>query len=139
MKNIKFKYTVLLLVVVILGVIFYWYSYRPSKIKQDCSWVKVTEKAIPAQPAIINEEAKESVVKYDECVKRNRGKVNLDGALDSYVKTGAWNELNKTVTIDKCKQLIKIEHPAIPSVPEKEWYREAEREEYSFCLHKSGL
>jgi len=139
MKNIKFKNVVFLLIIFVLVFIFYWYGYRPSKIKQDCSWVKVIENTIPAQPAVTNEEAKESVAKYDECIKRNGEKVNLDGALDSYVKTGTWDELNKTAAIDKCKQLIKIEHLSIPAIPEKEWYREAEREEYSFCLHRNGL
>ena len=139
MKTIKFRYLSLFLVITILGLVFYWYGYRPSKIKQDCSWVKVVEKAIPEKFAITSEDVEDSLIKYDECIERNGGKIGLEDALDSYIETGTWDELNKAAAINLCEQLIKVEREAIPAIPEREWYREAEKDEYIFCLHSNGL
>lgn len=38
-----------------------------------------------------------------------------------------------------CETLIKHEREAIPAKPEGEWYRRAEKEEYTFCIHEKGL
>ena len=37
-KLIEYKY-IILVVVVILGFAFYWYSYRPEKIKKHCYYI----------------------------------------------------------------------------------------------------
>ena len=47
---------------------FYWFAYRPARIKHDCSWVKRHKNAIPARPAMTVEElkAKEIIVDCDK-------------------------------------------------------------------------
>lgn len=40
-KNKQFR-CLILLGLLIFGFVFYWYEYRPSKIRKDC-WVKIKE------------------------------------------------------------------------------------------------
>jgi len=34
--NIKYFYTLFLVIILILGFSFYWYSYRPEQIRKNC-------------------------------------------------------------------------------------------------------
>lgn len=128
MKVIKIDNKVLLAIfLVCVGYcLFYWYEFRPAKIKHDCSWTKVTEAAIQA---INKEEVEASRVEYDKCIEdNNKRKEEAD-------KSGsAWAKFN---LLDfPCEQKLKYERPY---TPEKEWYRKATEKEYNFCLHEKGL
>ena len=51
-----FRLAVLLLAFSSISFYFYWYSIRPSQIKQACSWVTKTKPAIPYRAAMTIEE-----------------------------------------------------------------------------------
>jgi len=124
MKFIPSKFYILLitfLVIVLLG--FYWYGYRPSKIRHDCSWVPVTDLAQPAEPEVTQQEAQASQSAYNECYN----KVKDNSAIDNL-----FSEMD-------CNKLLKSAHPAIPAQPVKVWYRKANTIEYDFCIHEQGL
>ena len=100
------------------GGLFYWYEYLPSKIRKTCSWVKVAELAVPIQPAITRDDVLKSKQKYDECLQKDKNSI--------------WN-------FNNCGALLKEERAEVPAVPAKEWYKEAKKAEYDFCIHSKGL
>lgn len=130
---------ILLFIVIIGGGAFYWYEWRPAKIKHDCSWVKVVDPAVSEKPAITKNEAEESRRKYDDCIKQNEEKASLEKSLDNYIKTG--QNIRKPFFSDLfCDNLLKQESPVIPAIPERAWYRkEFDKDKYNFCIHEKGL
>ncbi len=127
MKINKFIYTTLLLVFIILIGAFYWYELRPAKIKHDCSWAKMVNPAKPAEPAITEEDVKNSRLKYDKCIA-DEAKSNSDRVGRKSLFSGLF-----------CDNMLKQERPAIPAKAEQVWYREADKDEYNFCIHEKGL
>jgi hypothetical protein len=114
MKKNKKYWAVLLLIVVMLGVLFLWFQWRPARIKHVCSWVKVHEDEIPAYTGFSQEEADRA---YQICLNKKNGEVT--------------NEFT-----------CMFEHravPAHPEVPAKDWWRPASAKEYDFCIHDKGL
>jgi len=111
--------------VIIISGVFYWFAYRPAKIRHDCSWFKVITPAAPAKPAITKDEAVTSQLKYNECINNQIKTDNpfLDALNNKY----------------HCDGLLKQETPAIPAKPETYWYREAKKAEYDFCIREKGL
>jgi hypothetical protein len=53
-----FRLSILLLSFGTVSFFFYWYSIRPSQIKQACSWVKKHSNAIQARKGMTQEELK---------------------------------------------------------------------------------
>ena len=49
-------FLMLFLLVLLAGGWFYWFQYRPSQIKHECSWVKQHSDAVPARPAMTKDE-----------------------------------------------------------------------------------
>lgn len=74
MKNFFKYWPVLLVVIVILGGSFYWYSYRPSSIVRKCS-LEATERAIKAYGGVGEEKGKflEKIrdTYYGWCLQKN--------------------------------------------------------------------
>ncbi len=117
-------------IVMITG-LFYWFEYRPSKIKQQCSWIEEKTEAVPYRKAM------------------NRGEMILNGLLEdctkeTFANNPNWNSLEK-IELEKrlCEVLndskvkeYSVEQEAIPS---KSWWRKATTKEYEFCLHSRGL
>ncbi len=143
----------LLFIVIIGGGAFYWYEFRPAKIRHDCSWVRKVNPAEPALPAITKEDVEKGKQEYLECLKTEADKATLSESLDNYIKTGsvntpkeentAWDKLNNDshnyfVGLF-CDRSLKQERPAISAKPEQAWYKEANKNEYDFCIHEKGL
>lgn len=130
-KNVLFKKSFILIVLIlfIISVMFYWFAYRPSKIRHDCSWVRMVNPATIAKPAITEEDIKNSQLEYDKCVKEL-------AELNKY-NTG----YKRIFTNDgiMCDDLLKKERPFIPAKPERIWYKKARENEYNFCIHEKGL
>lgn len=126
MKEKIRKYWWVIIIVLILGGAFYWFQWRPAIIKHNCSWVKMVNPATSAQPAITREEAEYSQLKYDECVENMDFSNSQFPAMDKLLSCGRNFE-------------VKKERDAIPAKPEAEWYRNAKKDEYDFCIHDSGL
>jgi len=124
LKNNWFK--IFLIAILLIGTsgIFYWYGWRPSKIKHDCSWTEKHKDAIPAQSAISGpseKEMKAAQEDFDNCEK---------------VDHSTFACLNSRIHLDNLK---KQDQPAKPAQPAKDWWEKATKEEYNFCLHDKGL
>jgi hypothetical protein len=50
-KNQKIHFIILVFFLLTVSGFFYWSEYRPSKIKQNCSWKEIYEEAVPARAA----------------------------------------------------------------------------------------
>lgn len=109
----------------LIGGIFYWFAYRPARIRHDCSWVKRVTPATPAQPAITKKDVEDGKREYDKC-KKNPQTPN-DGSYLSIFEN-LW-----------CNDLLKKERLAIPAQPESVWYQKANKETYDFCIRENGL
>jgi uncharacterized membrane protein YhaH (DUF805 family) len=135
-KNKKIKNTaqlplMSLAVLAIIAGLFYWFQYRPSKIKQECSWVEEISEAIPYRPAM------------------NRGEMILHGVLEdcskeAFANNPQWNSPEKIALEEKlCEAInetkVKEYSVAQEAVPAKSWWRKATTKEYEFCLHSRGL
>ncbi len=133
--NKSFVFTILVLF--LIGGMFYWFAYRPTKIRHDCSWVRVVDPATPAEPAITSEDAQNSRLEYDKCIASQAQPKNSQG--------GRKRMFNDDGTIVDpfaglfCGNLLKQERPPLPAKPEKVWYREVNKDEYNFCIHERGL
>lgn len=71
MKKLKKHWAIILLIFLFIGGLFYWYEWRPSKIKQNCSWVHKTSEAIPARAAKSKEE-------IENCKNENKDRLFCD-------------------------------------------------------------
>jgi hypothetical protein len=56
MNKPKINLQFLFLVLIIAGGLFYWYEYRPTKIRQECSWIHKYSNSIPARAGKSQEE-----------------------------------------------------------------------------------
>lgn len=65
MEILKKYWLIILLAFAIIGGLFYWYEWRPVKIKHDCSWVHKYSDPIPASPGKSKEE-------IDNCKKEGK-------------------------------------------------------------------
>ena len=131
-KNVLFKKSFILIVLIlfIISVMFYWFAYRPSKIRHDCSWVRMVDPAIPTKPAITKEDVKNSQLEYDECTKElaELNKYNNSSRKRIFTNDGI-----------RCDSLLKQERQLIPAESERIWYKKANKDKYNFCIHEKGL
>ncbi len=129
MKSKKIRVAgILLLLLPVLGSLFYWYEIRPAQIKHDCSWIKKHSNAIPAREGKTKE----------QLLAEGKLKVCPDLLTSDYPEGSAFYLLD----VRRCE----VENDAIVNqnkpqqyVPAKDWYEEATKEEYTFCLHDKGL
>ncbi len=103
--------TGLLLILGIIGGLFYWFEIRPTKIRQECSWVKKHTDAQPVIPPMSDNE-----IRAAGCT--NRG-------------YGIYTDL-----VDKYCEEKKIGKPAEDA---KNWIEPASKDIYDFCVRSKGL
>ncbi len=127
-KENKNRLFLILLILLLISGCFYWFQIRPSQIKHDCSWIKHTNEAIPAKPAMNEEELRQKSVLKDCSLLKS-----LSAEGNPYAKIG----------LDSCEQenrrTIEEYKIARPAIPAKDWWVQADKDEYSFCLHDKGL
>ena len=111
-EKIKAILPISIVILFVLGLAFYWYEWRPTQIRHDCSWVKRHADAIPARLGKTKEE-------FDKCEEEL---VN-----------------NPNVRFPYLEALSKCGPTAEPAQPEKNWWEEANKNEYDFCIHEKGL
>jgi len=104
----KYLLIILSLIIIFCG-LFYWYEWRPTRIKHDCSWVEKHSNFIPevTQKQVDEENT--------NCLK---------------IKNDNSNKFNKYLTCDKVTS---------PAQPAKTWWEKASKNEYDFCIHEKGL
>lgn len=112
------------LVIVLLGG-FYWYELRPAKIRQECSWVKHTTKAIPARPAMSEEELRAEGMIKDDC--KESGYVSI------------FSKSFEEECERKNQQTIEEYKTNRPAVPARDSYSKASDKQYDFCIKSKGL
>lgn len=128
MNKIFYRSGIFLVLLVVFTCVFYWYEYRPTRIRHDCSWVKVVDPVVPAVPAITKEDVNEGIKKHNECMNENKPKYTIgDG------------KVHFDLSEVHCRDIILSEHPLIPEIPENIWYRKASKDEYNFCIYEKGL
>ncbi len=112
MKKIKQYRYIILIGIIILGLAFYWYEWKPTQIKKECSWFT---NIIPADIGVTKEQAEVNKAKLlKECPTSNSSLIS--------VKCWAMKD-----TVERPPQL------------EKEEIREATKSEYDTCLRQNGL
>lgn len=116
------KFLVFILIFVGLAA-FYWFEYRPTKIRQECSWVKKHQDSIPFEPAKTEEQLRAEGV-LDDCSQA------------SYVgKTFDFNDFCE----HRNKTIIESYKEETPEQPARDWYEKANIQEYEFCIRSKGI
>lgn len=123
------QYKVAVLCVLIVAAGFYWFQWRPSEIKKECSY---TPRIVAAVPELYQAQIDAERAAYDSCVKAHPSKpLTTDG--DSL-----WGGI--MVTDTACKNLpTGYGETAHPASPAKTVYDPANTATYNFCLHAHGL
>jgi len=131
-----FKLAVLLLAFGSISFYFYWYSIRPSQIKQACSWVTKSKPAIAYRAAMTTEEMQ----------KKGMLKTCKKSPLPSPGEpqfSREFLEHRREVLYNGCladnKKAINKYTKEQPAVSAREYQERADEEEYAFCLQKNGL
>lgn len=127
-------YLVIIAVIVltVLGGLFYWFEYRPTEIKKNCSY---TYFSIPEVKAVSREEAQSSKLANELC------KEQIEISLPEYTQ---WKEGFDTRAVDQwvkeseCNREYPIKEET-EYQPQKDSRRDATKEEYEKCLRRSGI
>jgi len=117
-------FTVLLLIIAL----FYWFEIRPSKIRQECSFVTKHIDAIPARPAKTKSELlSEGIIKpcsiFDQLYY---------GQFSNETEDKQFCENRNRVLIESYSKPILAEEA-------KDILEPATKEEYDFCIRSNGL
>ncbi len=134
MKNIKEKlnnYKFIILIIIIIGALFYWFQVRPILIKRQCSWFTQLESGKPAVPAfagITKEEAKQKTAQYL--------KENNCTSYDTKFRSYSYNMQNFTCSIYFSEEPAR---PAQSAEPDKLVTKDATQKQYDVCLRHHGL
>ena len=112
----------------LISALFYWFQYRPSRIKHDCSWIREYTEAIPYRPAMTEVELKDKGFLKD---------CSTNGNFDNWISKRA--EGVRSICESDNQRLIDEYGTDRPAVSANEWWRKARSEEYQFCLHDNGL
>ena len=124
MKVFYLKYQVVILIVLVLGGLFYWFQLRPAFIKKECSWVEKHTEAVPEVTQADIDQAKIDSANCNE-IKYPENRIQT---------VAEWKEANAAA---HCR-LLATGGPRA-AVPPKTYYEPASSAQYSQCLHAHGL
>lgn len=136
MKHDKW-YRIYLPSIVLLSIIgwFYWFQWRPTQIKHDCSWVKWTKAMVPSRPAMTENEVKEKGL-LEDCTLPTPKPNKISIEVEKF-----WADLN--ISPETCEQknkrIIDELSRASEVIPAREGWNKSTDEEYKFCLRDKGL
>ena len=117
------------LIVIAVGLLFWWAEIRPVSIKKECSWV---ERISPAEPAYEGRT-------QEEADQRNLENSKLNALHCPDVKTDGESNVGFAIRKRGCYSVdMKAEAPR-PAVPEKKYYESADKREYENCLRHNGF
>ncbi len=120
MASNKAKGAVVVLGLALIGGWFYWFQYRPTEIKKDCSWVHIQNAAVPAVPP------DNSITDAQIDALENKAKST----------TGEWWEsLNASAEANA----LRKEKAGNPGKPAEDYWAKATDEQYDTCLRERGL
>jgi hypothetical protein len=116
LKSVKNPLIIIILVLIILGVSFYWFAVRPSQIRKECSWILVKA---------YTQEEKNSAKKYLE-----ENCPTADGIADRII----WK--NKGEVSQSCIENMDMLYAPTGNKNQK---RPATDNEYAKCLRENGI
>ena len=72
MENLKHYKYIILMILIILGFSFYWYSYRPTKIKEGCSADVHSKQTNKLDLSAFGEKSRQEKINidYNDCLMR---------------------------------------------------------------------
>ncbi len=108
------------LVILIAGLAFYWYEYRPTKIRQECSWVSKHQDAKTAIPSKTEEELMQEG-SFRDCT------VTVDNSFGFHIDK------------DFCEHRNEMLKKGSPAEPARDWFEKASEKEYDFCIRSKGI
>jgi hypothetical protein len=132
-----FRLAALLLAFGSISFYFYWYSIRPSQIKQACSWVTKTKPAIAYRAAMTVAEMQEKGM-LQTCEKSARPIPETGVNFSESFEEHRINVIYNGCLEDNKKAIAKYTKEQV-AVPAKSYQERATKEEYTFCLHDKGL
>lgn len=103
----------IILFIALSSLAFYWYEYRPSKIRQECSWVSKHQDAKPEVPPKTDEQLKSEGL---DCIESDNPFL--------------------TYACDSGNEILKKGSPAEPA---RDWFEKASEKEYEFCIRSKGI
>lgn len=108
-------------------ILFYWFLWRPSQIKHDCSWMRHHNDAVAAKEGLTEVQLREKEMLV---VCPTQPSQNGKSILEYYKNTPNCFFENK--------RIIELNKP-VQYAPAKDWWEKATKDEYTFCLHDKGL
>jgi len=136
----------IILLLIILSLSFYWFAWRPAQIKHDCSWIKIVEAAVPAYPALTEDELRKQGI-ITACPTPLPTQIPTQNSTTGYydkafeerrIKIISENFFINICNEENIKTITKYSKPR-EAIPKKENWRKATDEEYKFCLRDKGL
>jgi hypothetical protein len=118
-KNQKIHFIILVFFLLTVSGFFYWSEYRPSKIKQNCSWKEIYEEAVPARAARPKYTEEQKAAFKDAATNKNGDGID-------------WSSFSENIDVN---EII----PAQPAVSAKNYWVATSKKEYETCLHQNGL
>ncbi|NLD25658.1 hypothetical protein GX656_03430 [Candidatus Dojkabacteria bacterium] len=143
--NKKTNWTLISLIIFILlcvlGGSFYWFEYRPTEIKKNCSYTTFT---IPEVQAISKEEAESSKSKNESC--KEQSDTILNEVLPNLSGYDKWRRqqsddldaIDRWIVEEECDRRYPIKEET-EYQPQKEGRKDATEKEYNDCLRRNGL
>ncbi|MFA7627994.1 MAG: hypothetical protein WCY37_01045 [Candidatus Dojkabacteria bacterium] len=132
--NKKTNWTLVSLIIFILlcviGGSFYWFEYRPTEIKKNCSYTTFT---IPEVKAISKEEAEFSKLENEFCKEQIEISSNLNDSEKMDMQA-----IDRFILENECNRRYPIKEET-EYQPSKEDRRDATEKEYNDCLRRNGL
>ena len=122
----------LVLLTLIAGV-FYWFEYRPSKIREECSWINKHTEAIPEQPTMNEAQLKEKGLITDCSNWVKPIDPNLPQDLQNFEKR------RNDICGSGNQRIIEKYSKSTPAIPAKDWSEKASTKEYEFCIKSKGI
>jgi hypothetical protein len=125
----------------VLGGSFYWFEYRPTEIKKNCSYTTFT---IPEVQAISKEEAESSKSKNESC--KEQSDTILNEVLPNLSGYDKWRRqqsddldaIDRWIVEEECDRRYPIKEET-EYQPQKEGRKDATEKEYNDCLRRNGL
>ncbi len=120
---------------VVFAGLFYWYEYRPTEIRRECSWTPYT---VPAKEAFAGMTKEEAEQKNAETSSNCRDK--FPNFTEAFSDERSWDSLNeKAKNYAPCNVFPAKEESPRPAEPERTAWRQSSDREYTQCLRNNGL
>lgn len=123
----------MVILIIIIGLMFYWYEWRPTNIKRNCSQIEAIQPGLPARPAMNEQELiSAGIIKPCDDLLVNIDYDNITPVeqllIDAYEQCPSRNA-------------AKVAEYSVPfeGTSDQYYMRNATDKEYQQCLRSHGL